>query len=130
MNKSGADEDAPKEHEGGCPRKQFWDAGEFEAPCLCKHRASDQVDMYCIHDIPLGEVCNACRSHDLAPLYRESLSDVAMAGYTRPGCATGAGCGYLADCPECLCCRDCCDCHGPECDCDECAPQCGDDFDE
>ena len=23
------------EHEPGCPRLQFWDAGEFEAPCWC-----------------------------------------------------------------------------------------------
>ncbi len=24
-----------KEHEAGCPRSQFWDAGEYQAPCLC-----------------------------------------------------------------------------------------------
>lgn len=23
------------EHRPGCPRSQFWDAGEFEAPCTC-----------------------------------------------------------------------------------------------
>jgi len=24
-----------RDHEAGCPRLQFWDAGEHEAPCLC-----------------------------------------------------------------------------------------------
>ena len=24
-----------KEHLPGCPRLQFWDAGEWECPCLC-----------------------------------------------------------------------------------------------
>ena len=25
-----------KEHEPSCPRAQFWDAGEWQAPCTCK----------------------------------------------------------------------------------------------
>lgn len=24
-----------KEHHPSCPRVQFWDAGEWECPCLC-----------------------------------------------------------------------------------------------
>jgi hypothetical protein len=29
--------ESKKEHEAGCPRLQFWDAGEWEAPCYCGH---------------------------------------------------------------------------------------------
>lgn len=29
-----------REHEPNCPRLQFWDAGEWDAPCLCEDRKS------------------------------------------------------------------------------------------
>ena len=31
------------EHEPGCPRLQFWDAGEYDAPCTCKDEGTDEV---------------------------------------------------------------------------------------
>lgn len=33
---SGKRAKAIKEHEQGCPRLQFWDAGEWQAPCTCR----------------------------------------------------------------------------------------------
>jgi hypothetical protein len=31
-----------REHDEGCPRLQFWDAGESECPCTCEwHDASE-----------------------------------------------------------------------------------------
>ena len=34
------------EHELSCPRSQFWDAGEFEAPCTCGFSKIKHVDMH------------------------------------------------------------------------------------
>jgi hypothetical protein len=31
-------------HENGCPRQQFWDAGEYEAPCTCGVRGGYDLD--------------------------------------------------------------------------------------
>lgn len=33
-----------KDHDSGCPRLQFWDAGENEAPCLCGEKPMSQVE--------------------------------------------------------------------------------------
>jgi hypothetical protein len=33
-----------REHEPGCPRSQFWDAGEWEAPCVCIRHLYDVSD--------------------------------------------------------------------------------------
>jgi len=37
-----------RNHQPGCPRLQFWDAGEYEAPCYCfdptpKERLKDDI---------------------------------------------------------------------------------------
>lgn len=32
------------EHQPGCPRSQFWDAGEYEAPCTCDEEGGDASD--------------------------------------------------------------------------------------
>jgi len=33
-----------KEHKPGCPKSQFWDAGEWQAPCTCGERLRKYFD--------------------------------------------------------------------------------------
>ncbi len=50
-----------KTHTDGCPRLQFWDAGEFDAPCLCDQQNECEHDWTKFPDLGAAQ-CVFCGS--------------------------------------------------------------------
>ena len=87
-----------KDHDPGCPRLQFWDAGEFEAPCTCGEGLMDNKTKDSIFEIKIrhslskvteASECSRCKG---TGVYDIPTWGGHTHGVTCPQCG---GCGYF-----------------------------------
>jgi len=70
-----------KEHEVSCPRSQFWDAGEWQAPCTCKEKRRERTMSYytrfmIISEEPTGRHVYFLPEEHMAVAEAKRLSDL------------------------------------------------------